>query len=212
MSDQPIKLDKLDDPQVVELECYSKNRAVEGQSRCRAFYIHVSIFFLLLPPPSPNLILKVHDQRHCFSTLAHTQAGVKKEKYSKKAPVDLSNRSHHIISLHYPLVLQNMLPFPIEVTENSSSTEKRSLKPGELTRYSHMTIINNPRFLTTVSLIITLHFGLLKHIHKDGQIAAPFTFQYNFPSSFHSLSNSYYLCCIPSMILTALVWRTKVEW
>ena len=101
---------------------------------------------------------------HYFSTLAHTQTGIKKEKYSKKAPVDLSNRSHHIISLHYPLVLQNMLPFPIEVTENSSSTEKRSLNPGELTHYSHTTIINNPRFLTTVSFMHNCIYTLLFHL------------------------------------------------
>ena len=50
MSHQPIKLNRKDEPQFVELECYSKNRGVEGQSRCKAFYIHVSIilFFPLL--------------------------------------------------------------------------------------------------------------------------------------------------------------------
>ena len=115
--------------------------------------VRLSTYTWVYSSSSPNLISKILDQMHYFSTLAHTQAGIKKEKYSKKAPVNLSNRSHHIISLYYPLVLQNMLPFPIEVTENSSSTEKRSLNPGELTHYSHTTIINNPRFLTTVSLI-----------------------------------------------------------
>ena len=48
MSHQPIKLNRKDEPQVVELECYSKMRGVEGQSRCKAFYIHVSIPCLYL--------------------------------------------------------------------------------------------------------------------------------------------------------------------
>lgn len=71
-----------------------------------------------------------------------------------KPSVELSKRSHHVIHLHYPLVLQNLLPFTIDVVENSSSTEKRTLTPGETTHYSHVTIINDPRFLITVSVHI----------------------------------------------------------
>lgn len=73
------------------------------------------------------------------------------KKYSKKPPVSLDERSHHVIHLHYPLVLQNVLPFPIEVVENSQSLESRTLQPGEMTHYSHVTILNDPRFLITVN-------------------------------------------------------------
>ena len=91
------------------------------------------------------------------------KVNVKEEKYSKKPPISLADRNHHIINLHYPLVFQNMLPFPIEVTENMSCTEKRQLRPGEMTRYSHTTIINDSRFLTTVSDVLYIIYSILMY-------------------------------------------------
>ena len=81
------------------------------------------------------------------------QVDIKEEKYSKRAPVSLEHRSHHVVNLHYPLVLHNLLPYPIEVTENASGSEKRLLKPGEVTHYSHTTVEKEPRFLTTVGVL-----------------------------------------------------------
>lgn len=81
------------------------------------------------------------------------QVDIKEDKYSKKPPIKLEHRSHHVINLHYPLVLHNLLPYPIEVMENTSDSEKRLLKPGEVTHYSHTTVENEPRFLTTVGVL-----------------------------------------------------------
>lgn len=42
ISNKAVKWNRNDEPQVLELECYIRGRGVEGQSRCKAFYIHVS--------------------------------------------------------------------------------------------------------------------------------------------------------------------------
>lgn len=95
-----------------------------------------------------------------------------------KPAVELSKRSHHIIHLHYPLVLQNVLPFTIDVVENSSSTEKRTLTPGETTHYSHAIIINDPRFLITVSTCTYIMWAIKYHyIAPPPQLFAPWNCQ-----------------------------------
>ena len=62
MTHQPIKWSRKDEPQILELECYSKSRGVEGQSRCKAFFIHVSVTL----PPIPL-------SHTCSHTYTHTK-------------------------------------------------------------------------------------------------------------------------------------------
>lgn len=49
LSNKPIKWSGKDELKSVELQCYSTSRAVEGKSRCKAFFIHVSTMCLYAP-------------------------------------------------------------------------------------------------------------------------------------------------------------------
>ena len=159
--------------QTLELECYSRSRGVEGQPRCRAFYVHVSVSPNVTQCCVRDVMIMLFDHV-CDCASIHAKARIKEEKYSMKPAVELSKRSHHIIHLHYPLVLQNVLPFTIDVVENSSSTEKRTLTPGETTHYSHAIIINDPRFLITVSTCTYIMWAIKYHyIAPPPQLFAP---------------------------------------
>ncbi|XP_064396100.1 intermembrane lipid transfer protein VPS13C-like isoform X3 [Halichondria panicea] len=75
---------------------------------------------------------------------------IDEERYSRQPSINIASRAHHAFVLNYPLVLQNLLPLSVTVTEKTDSTVSKELPPGSKTNYSHVALSEEPRFHTKI--------------------------------------------------------------
>lgn len=73
----------------------------------------------------------VHEIILCTRTLIILQVKSVEERYSRKLAFSLDSHPHHVLHLHFPLFVHNLLPVSVRLGITSvGGLDEREIKPG----------------------------------------------------------------------------------